>query len=213
MMTSSVPSNRDLRWSESVRPTKPNIRSDVTLAEGIVWNWRVITVIRGNGDCPTSLHQTTISWVMSDPSSFLSITVLLWISHRHLQSVLYFQSCFVRFRYLWWHVSCWRHGLLRRYDPAQQTTTIRRHTKLECDHNTRKERDPFLLFVRKLDMETLETDGVNEMFVVVTVDVSFTTEQVASGSLGTHRTRGSNSQTQILSPYRAYSQWTRVLWL
>ena len=30
--------------------------------------------------------------------------------------------------------------LCRKYDPAQQTTTIRHHTKFQCDLNTRKER-------------------------------------------------------------------------
>ena len=45
--------------------------------------------------------------------------------------------------------------------------------------------------------DTLEAVGVNEVFVVVTVDTSFTTEQVASGSLGTHRARSSNSNTAI----------------
>jgi hypothetical protein len=60
----------------------------------------------------------------------------------------------------------------------------------------RKERDSYLLIVRKMDMEmspdTLEVDGVNELFVTVTVDESFTTEQTVSGSLGTHRTRSTN---------------------
>jgi hypothetical protein len=33
--------------------------------------------------------------------------------------------------------------------------------------------------------DTLKTVGVNDLFVAVTVDESFTTEQAASGSLGT----------------------------
>jgi hypothetical protein len=53
---------------------------------------------------------------------------------------------------------------------------------LECERNTRKERETYLLLVRKLDMEvptdTLEAGGVNELFVSVTVDASFTTEQI-----------------------------------
>ena len=59
--------------------------------------------------------------------------------------------------------------------------------------NTRKERDSYLLCEGKLDMEmppdTLEGEdyGVNELFVVVLVDASFTTEHAASDSLGTHR--------------------------
>ena len=61
-------------------------------------------------------------------------------------------------------------------------TTIRRHTKLECELNTRKEIETYLLCARKLDMEmsgdNLETGGVNELFVSVTVNSSFTTEQV-----------------------------------
>ena len=44
-----------------------------------------------------------------------------------------------------------------------------------------------MLCVRKLDMEmtpdTLEVVGVNEMFVPVTVDASFTTEQAVVGSI------------------------------
>ena len=36
--------------------------------------------------------------------------------------------------------------------------------------------------------DTLEAVGVNELFVAVGVDASFTTEQAASGFLGTHRT-------------------------
>ncbi len=33
---------------------------------------------------------------------------ILVTNHRHFQSVLHFQPCFVSFRYLWWHVCCWR---------------------------------------------------------------------------------------------------------
>jgi hypothetical protein len=69
-----------------------------------------------------------------------------------------------------------------RYDPAQQTTTIRRHTKFTCDLNTTKEREAYLLRERKLDMEIppgpLADFGVNE--VAVTVEPSVTTEQVAN---------------------------------
>ena len=73
----------------------------------ITRNWRVITEIRGNRSCPTSLHQTrtSTSWVISDPFSFLSITVLFGIEGICSQ-VLYLQSCFVRFRLLWWDVCC-----------------------------------------------------------------------------------------------------------
>ena len=41
-----------------------------------------MTEIRGKRACPTSLHQTrtSTSWVMSEPSSFLPITTLLWIA-------------------------------------------------------------------------------------------------------------------------------------
>ena len=56
---------------------------------------------------------------------------------------------------------------------------------------------------RKLDMEmppdTVETVGVNELFVAVGVDVSLTTEEAASGSLGTHRAISSNSNTESIS--------------
>jgi hypothetical protein len=43
----------------------------------------------------------------------------------------------------------------------------------------------------EMSPDTLEADGVNDLFVVVTVDTSFTTEQTASGSSGTgsHRRR------------------------
>jgi hypothetical protein len=52
--------------------------------------------------------------------------------------------------------------------------------------NTGKERDSYLLYVRKLDIEmspdTLEVEGVNKLFVTVTVDESFIPEQTVSGS-------------------------------
>ena len=51
--------------------------------------------------------------------------------------------------------------------------------------------------------DTLEVDGVNELFVVVTVDVSFTTEQTVPVPLVP---TGPEVQTQILNPYRACSQ-------
>ena len=48
-----------------------------------------------------------------------------------------------------------------------------------------------MLRARKLDMEmspdTLEAVGINELFVVVGVDSSSTTEQAASGSSGTQQ--------------------------
>jgi hypothetical protein len=51
--------------------------------------------------------------------------------------------------------------------------------------------------------DTLDSVGVNEKFITVTVESSFTTEQVASGSLGTgvtgDRTRSSNSNTESIS--------------
>ncbi len=47
--------------------------------------------------------------------------------------------------------------------------------------------------------DTLEAVGVNELFVVVGVDVSFTTEEASSGSLGTHRAISSNSNTESIS--------------
>jgi hypothetical protein len=57
--------------------------------------------------------------------------------------------------------------------------------------------------VRKLDMEmppdTLEAVGINELFVAVGVDASFTTEQAASGSSETHRVISSNSNTESIS--------------
>jgi hypothetical protein len=37
--------------------------------------------------------------------------------------------------------------------------------------------------------DTVEAVGVNELFVAITVDASFTTEQTDTGSLGTHRQR------------------------
>ena len=51
--------------------------------------------------------------------------------------------------------------------------------------STRGRRQAYLLHVRNLDMEmppdTLESVRVNELFVAVTVDVSFTTEQTVVG--------------------------------
>jgi hypothetical protein len=51
----------------------------------------------------------------------------------------------------------------------------------------------------KLSPDTLKSVGVNVQFVVVPVDESFTTEQAASGSLGTHRVIRSNSNTDSTS--------------
>ena len=47
--------------------------------------------------------------------------------------------------------------------------------------------------------DTLEAVGINELFVAVGVDASFTTEQAASGSSGTHRSISSNSNTESIS--------------
>jgi len=47
--------------------------------------------------------------------------------------------------------------------------------------------------------DTLEAVGINELFVAVGVDASFTTEQAASGSSGTHRAISSNSNTESIS--------------
>ncbi len=78
------------------------------------------------------------------------------LDHRHLDPVLYFQSCFVSFLYLWWFATwSWRHGLWRRYDPAQQKTSHK---------------------------------------VSVTIDTSFTTEQVVVGRI---------DEIHILSAVRA----------
>ena len=49
----------------------------------------------------------------------------------------------------------------------------------------------------KMPPDTLASFGVNE--VVVTVEPSVTTERAASGSLGTHRPRSSNSNTASIS--------------
>ena len=67
MIDSSVPSRRDLRRSESVRPAKLNTRSAVALAAGIVRIWRAMTVMRGKRSRPTSLHQTRTSTARSLP--------------------------------------------------------------------------------------------------------------------------------------------------
>ena len=54
------------------------------------------------------------------------------------------------------------------------------------EHEPRKTRETYLLHTRKMDMEmyadTLESGGVNDLFVSVTVDASFTTEQVIPSS-------------------------------
>jgi len=59
--------------------------------------------------------------------------------------------------------------VIRRYDPAQQTTAIRRDTKLECERNSRFERYTYLFRARKLDMEMppdgLEAGRLNDLFV------------------------------------------------
>jgi len=49
-----------------------------------------MTAMRGKRGCPTSLHQTrtSTSCVMSDPSSFLPITALLWITGIWSQSCI-----------------------------------------------------------------------------------------------------------------------------
>ncbi len=50
--------------------------------------------------------------------------------------------------------------------------------------------------------DTLEAVGINELFVAVGVDASFTTEQAASGSSGTHRAISSHSNTESISSMR-----------
>jgi hypothetical protein len=59
--------------------------------------------------------------------------------------------------------------VIRRYDPAQQTTTIRRDTKLECERNSRMERNTDLFRARTLDMamppDGLEAGRRNDLFV------------------------------------------------
>ena len=66
---------------------------------------------------------------LTEMESLSQITVIY-------RSVLYFHPCFVIFRYLWWHVSCWRYRLL----------------------NMRKERDSDLFRTRNLDIVmTLDT--------------------------------------------------------
>ena len=55
-----------------------------------------------------------------------------------------------------------------------------------------------MLSVKKLDIDTLEDVVVNDLFVVVTVDSSFTTEQAISGSLGTQRCLGFLGQLFLL---------------
>jgi hypothetical protein len=47
--------------------------------------------------------------------------------------------------------------------------------------------------------DTLETVEINDLFVALGVDTSFTTEQAASGSSGTHRVISSNSNTESIS--------------
>ena len=96
-----------------------------------------MTAMRGKRARPTSLHQTrtSTSCVMSDPSSFLPITALLWITGIAFPALF----CHLPISVVICHLKL-THGLRRRYDPAQQTTTIRRLTKFQCDLNTRKER-------------------------------------------------------------------------
>ena len=132
MMVSIAPSNRDLHRSESVRPVKLNTRSSVVLASGITRNWRVMTEMRGNRACPTSLHQTrkSTSWVMSDPSLFLSITALLWITGMCNISILVLSTeicgdMFAVDNTVW---------------AGDTILHKRRHTKLKCERSMRKER-------------------------------------------------------------------------
>ena len=58
---------------------------------------------------------------------------------------------------------------------------------------------------------TLKDVGVNDLFVVVVVDESFTTEQAASDSLGTHRVISSNSNTDSISSIDAIHRILRTL--
>ena len=59
--------------------------------------------------------------------------------------------------------------VIRRYYPAQQTTTIRRDTKFECERNSRMGRYTYLFRARKLDMEMppdgLEPGRLNDLLV------------------------------------------------
>ncbi len=136
MIASSVPSSRDLRRSESVIPEKLNTRS--------------VTIHRNSQEIDESWQQCVENELVRRPFTRPGCQHLGWclIHPRSCQlqrcsgsQALHFHPCFVRFRYLWWFSTwSWQHGLRRRYDHAQQTTTIRRLTKFQCDLNTRKGR-------------------------------------------------------------------------
>jgi hypothetical protein len=142
MISTSVPSTRDLLRSEgqSVRPPKLNTRSRSRNSQELTRH-------------DSNTRKTSLSDV-PPPDQDVNIFGYVWsilvlvnynvgLDHRHLESVLHLQPCFVNF------------------------------------HNTRKEREIYLLCVRKLDMEmppdTLKVVGVNELFVeIVFVTDTFT---------------------------------------
>jgi hypothetical protein len=117
--------------------------------------------MRGKRACPTSLHQTrpSTSWVMSGLSSFLPITTLLRIALT-ARSVQEIRSC---------------------------TTNDNNQTSYKVSVSPQHEEGEKLTCYPRDSMEmppdTLEDVGVNELFVTVTVDVSFTTEQAVVGHL------------------------------
>ncbi len=142
MIVSSVPSNRDLLRSDRCQTskTKPTFSSLVTQVAVIVRNWRVMTVIRGNRACPTSLHQTrtSTSWVMSDPSSFLSITVLIGITRICMSSQTWYRIG------VWsqheegerlWHVSSEKAG---QRDSSRYSWNRRSQWVVRCDYYLRE---------------------------------------------------------------------------
>ncbi len=130
MIASSVPSSRDLCRSETYK-TKHTFSC-----------WTSHRNIQELTSHDNNVRKTSLSDV-PPPDQDVNILGDVWsilvlvnysvaLDLRHLESVLYFHPCFVIFRYLWWFVTwSWRHGLRKRYDPAQQTTTIRRHTKFQ----------------------------------------------------------------------------------
>jgi hypothetical protein len=62
---------------------------------------------------------------------------------------------------------------------------------------------------RCLQILLKSTESMIELFVTVTVDVSFTTEQAASGSLGTHERVQHYSRSQCTESFEHYNQCDR----
>ena len=103
---------RNTGSSPSVPHDRLSVYLQATICAGLSVRTRIEIVRRPS----TRQGRQHLEWCLVHPRSFqLDYSAR---DRRYLQSVLYFQTCFVRFRYLLSDVCC----KCRRYDPVEQTT-------------------------------------------------------------------------------------------